>query len=316
MKILANDGISESGKNKLEEYGFEVDLTKVSQEQLINYINDNEIAVILVRSATQVRANIIDNCPSIKIIGRGGVGMDNIDVEYAKSKGINVINTPAASSKSVAELVFSHLFGCVRFLHESNRSMPLDGDSKFKELKKSYAKGTELAGKTIGIIGFGRIGQEVAKIAIGVRMNVIFYDKFIQEADLKLDFFDGQNLTFKLNSSSFEEVLSNSDFITIHIPASDKYIIDSNEFKMMKNGSGILNLSRGGIINEEELIKNIESRKISFAAIDTFEGEPNPSIKILMNSHISLTPHIGAATNEAQDRIGIELAEKINDILA
>ena len=316
MKILANDGISESGKNKLEEYGFEVDLTKVSQEQLIKYINDNQIAVILVRSATQVRADIIDNCPSIKIIGRGGVGMDNIDVEYAKSKGINVINTPAASSKSVAELVFSHLFGCVRFLHESNRSMPLDGDSKFKDLKKSYAKGTELAGKTIGIIGFGRIGQEVAKIAIGVRMNVIFYDKFSQEADLKLDFFDGQNLTFKLNSSSFEEVLSNSDFITIHIPASDKYIIDSNEFKMMKNGSGILNLSRGGIINEEELIKNIETGKISFAAIDTFEGEPNPSIKILMNSSISLTPHIGAATNEAQDRIGIELAEKINDILA
>ncbi len=316
MKILANDGISESGKNKLEEYGFEVDLTKVSQEQLIKYINDNQIAVILVRSATQVRADIIDNCPSIKIIGRGGVGMDNIDVEYAKSKGINVINTPAASSKSVAELVFSHLFGCVRFLHESNRSMPLDGDSKFKNLKKSYAKGTELAGKTIGIIGFGRIGQEVAKIAIGVQMNAIFYDKFIQEADLKLDFFDGQNLTFKLNSSSFEEVLSNSDFITIHIPASDKYIIDSNEFKMMKDGSGILNLSRGGIINEEELIKNIETGKISFAAIDTFEGEPNPSIKILMNSSISLTPHIGAATNEAQDRIGIELAEKINDILA
>ena len=316
MKILANDGISESGKNKLEEYGFEVDLTKVSQEQLIKYINDNQIAVILVRSATQVRADIIDNCPSIKIIGRGGVGMDNIDVEYAESKGINVINTPAASSKSVAELVFSHLFGCVRFLHESNRSMPLDGDSKFKDLKKSYAKGTELAGKTIGIIGFGRIGQEVAKIAIGVRMNVIFYDKFSQEADLKLDFFDGQNLTFKLNSTSFEEVLSNSDFITIHIPASDKYIIDSNEFKMMKDGSGILNLSRGGIINEEELIKNIETGKISFAAIDTFEGEPNPSIKILMNSSISLTPHIGAATNEAQDRIGIELAEKINDILA
>jgi len=315
MKVLANDGISESGKNKLEKYGFVVDLTKVSQEQLVDYINDNEISVILVRSATQVRADIIDNCPSVKIIGRGGVGMDNIDVEYAKSKGINVINTPAASSKSVAELVFSHLFGCVRFLHESNRSMPLDGDSKFKDLKKSYAKGSELAGKTIGIIGFGRIGQEVAKIGIGVGMNVIFHDKFNDQSEIKLNFFDGQNLSFKLSSSSFEEVLSNSDFITIHIPASDKYIIDSNEFKKMKQGSGILNLSRGGIINEEELIKNIDSGKISFAAIDTFEGEPNPSIKILMNPNISLTPHIGAATNEAQDRIGIELADKINDIL-
>ena len=315
MKILANDGISESGKNKLEEYGFEVDLTKVSQEQLVSYINENEISTILVRSATQVRADIIDNCPSIKIIGRGGVGMDNIDVEYAKSKGVNVINTPAASSKSVAELVFSHLFGCVRFLHESNRSMPLEGDTKFKELKKSYAGGTELSEKTLGIIGFGRIGQEVAKIAIGVGMKVIFYDKFNEKADIKLDFFDGQNLSFKLKSSTFEELLNNSDYITVHIPASKEYIIDSDQFAKMKNGVGLLNLSRGGIINEEELIKNIESGKISFAGIDTFEGEPNPSMKILMNSNVSLTPHIGAATGEAQDRIGVELADKIKDIL-
>ena len=316
MKILANDGISESGKNKLEEYGFEVDLTKVSQEQLVRYINENHIIVILVRSATQVRADIIDNCPSIKIIGRGGVGMDNIDVDYAKSKGINVINTPAASSKSVAELVFSHLFGCVRFLHESNRSMPLDGDSKFKELKKAYAGGSELAGKKIGIIGFGRIGQEVAKIAIGIGMNVIFYDKFIEETSLDIEFFDGRNITFNLISSTFDEVLENSDFISLHIPASDKYIIDSKEIEKMKDGVGLLNLSRGGIVNEEELLKSINSGKVSFAGIDTFENEPVPSMKLLMNSNISLTPHIGAATSEAQDRIGVELADKINEILS
>ena len=241
--------------------------------------------------------------------------MDNIDVEYAESKGIKVINTPAASSKSVAELVFSHLFGCVRYLHESNRSMPLEGDTKFKELKKSYAGGSELSGKTLGIIGFGRIGQEVAKIAIGVGMKVIFYDKFNDQANIKLDFFDGQNLSFKLKSSTFDELLNNSDYITVHIPASKEYIIDSDQFAKMKNGVGILNLSRGGIINEEELIRNIESGKISFAGIDTFEGEPNPSMKILMNSNVSLTPHIGAATGEAQDRIGVELADKINDIL-
>ena len=316
MKILANDGISESGKKKLEEYGFEVDLTKVSQEQLVSYINDNHIVVILVRSATQVRADIIDNCPSIKIIGRGGVGMDNIDVDYAKSKGINVINTPAASSKSVAELVFSHLFGCVRFLHESNRSMPLDGDSKFKELKKAYAGGKELAGKKIGIIGFGRIGQEVAKIAIGIGMNIIFYDKFIEETSLDIEFFDGQNITFNLISSTFDEVLENSDFISVHIPASDKYIIDSIEIEKMKDGVGLLNLSRGGIVNEEELLKSINSGKVSFAGIDTFENEPVPSMKLLMNTNISLTPHIGAATSEAQDRIGVELADKINEILS
>lgn len=315
MKILANDGISESGKNKLEEYGFEVDLTKVAQEQLVDYINTNSITSLLVRSATQVRKDIIDNCPSLKIIGRGGVGMDNIDVEYAKSKGLQVINTPAASSKSVAELVFSHLFSCVRFLHESNRSMPLDGDSKFKDLKKSYAKGTELSGKTLGIIGFGRIGQEVAKIGIGIGMNIIFFDKLNNEVSLTLNFFDGQSKTFNLSSSSYKDLLNSSDFITVHIPASDKYIIDSNEFSQMKNGVGILNLSRGGILNEEELLKNIETGKVSFAGIDTFENEPKPSIKILMNSSISLTPHIGAATNEAQDRIGVELADKINEIL-
>jgi len=315
MKVLANDGISESGIKKLEEYGFNVDLTTVAQEQLVDYINTNSINSLLVRSATQVRKDIIDNCPSLKIIGRGGVGMDNIDVEYAKSKGIQVINTPAASSKSVAELVFSHLFSCVRFLHESNRSMPLDGDSKFKDLKKSYAKGTELSGKTLGIIGFGRIGQEVAKIGIGIGMNVIFFDKINKEVSLTLNFFDGQSKTFNLTSSSYDDLLNSSDFITVHIPASDKYIIDSNEFSQMKNGVGILNLSRGGILNEEELLKNIESGKVSFAGIDTFENEPKPSIKILMNSNISLTPHIGAATNEAQDRIGVELADKINEIL-
>ena len=208
MKVLANDGISESGIKKLEEYGFTVDLTKVAQEQLVDYINTNSINSLLVRSATQVRKDIIDNCPSLKIIGRGGVGMDNIDVEYAKSKGIKVINTPAASSKSVAELVFSHLFSCVRFLHESNRSMPLDGDSKFKDLKKSYAKGTELSGKTLGIIGFGRIGQEVAKIGIGIGMNVIFFDKINKEVSLTLNFFDGQSKTFNLTSSSYDDLLN------------------------------------------------------------------------------------------------------------
>ena len=315
MKVLANDGISESGINKLEEYGFDVDLTTVAQEQLVDYINTNSITSLLVRSATQVRKDIIDNCPSLKIIGRGGVGMDNIDVEYARSKGIQVINTPAASSKSVAELVFSHLFSCVRFLHESNRSMPLDGDSKFKDLKKSYAKGTELSGKTLGIIGFGRIGQEVAKIGIGIGMNIVFFDKINEKVSLALIFFDGQSKIFDLTSSSYEDLLNSSDFITVHIPASDKYIIDSSEFSQMKNGVGILNLSRGGIINEDELLKNIETGKVSFAGIDTFENEPKPSIKILMNSNISLSPHIGAATNEAQDRIGVELADKINEIL-
>ncbi len=315
MKILANDGISNSGVEELRKSGFEVITTNVAQEQLENYINTNNVVGLLVRSATTVRKDLIDKCPSLKLIGRGGVGMDNIDVDYARSKGLDVINTPSASSHSVAELVFSHLFSCVRFLHDSNRNMPLEGDSNFKKLKKNYSKGTELKGKTLGIIGFGRIGQETAKIALGIGMNVIYNDKFIDSASINLDFAQNQKVSFDLNSSDLDDVLKNSDFISLHVPAQKDYVIGKNEFKKMKSGAGIINASRGGVINEEELLKYIENGHISFAALDTFENEPNPSIKVLMNQKISLTPHIGAATSEAQDRIGLELAEQISNIL-
>ena len=315
MKILANDGISDSGVEELRKSGFEVITTNVAQEQLENYINTNNVVGLLVRSATTVRKDLIDKCPSLKLIGRGGVGMDNIDVDYARSKGLDVINTPSASSHSVAELVFSHLFSCVRFLHDSNRNMPLEGDSNFKKLKKNYSKGTELKGKTLGIIGFGRIGQETAKIALGIGMNVIYNDKFIDSASIDLDFAQNQKVSFDLNSSDLDDVLKNSDFISLHVPAQKDYVIGKNEFKKMKSGAGIINASRGGVINEEELLKYIENGHISFAALDTFENEPNPSIKVLMNQKISLTPHIGAATSEAQDRIGLELAEQISNIL-
>ena len=315
MKVLANDGISNSGVEKLLNNGIDIKTTTVEQGQLIDYINKNEITVLLVRSATKVRKDIIDNCPSLKIIGRGGVGMDNIDVEYAKEKGLKVINTPAASSESVAELVIAHLYSCVRFLHISNRNMPLEGDSNFKQLKKAFAKGVELRGKTLGIIGFGRIGQEVAKIGLGIGMNVIYYDLHNDKVNLKLEFFDRQILNFNLEKSSFNEVLSKSDFITLHVPAQKEYVIGDKEFDLMKDGIGLINAARGGVVDEVALDKNISDGKISFAALDTFENEPNPEIKLLMNPKISLTPHIGAATNEAQDRIGIELADQIIEIL-
>jgi len=315
MKVLANDGISNSGIEKLLNNGIDIKNITVEQGQLIDYINKNEITVLLVRSATKVRKDIIDNCPSLKIIGRGGVGMDNIDVEYAKEKGIKVINTPAASSGSVAELVIAHLYTCARFLHISNRNMPLEGDSNFKKLKKAFAKGVELRGKTLGIIGFGRIGQEVAKIALGIGMNVIYYDLHNNKVNLKLEFFDRQILNFKLEKSSFKNVLSQSDFITLHVPAQKEYVIGNKEFDLMKDGIGLINAARGGVVDEVALDKNISDGKVSFAALDTFENEPNPEIKLLMNPKISLTPHIGAATNEAQDRIGVELADQIIEIL-
>jgi D-3-phosphoglycerate dehydrogenase len=314
MKVLANDGIATSGVIALNEAGFEVDLKTVPQDELKDYINENKISVLLVRSATKVRKDIIDNCPYLKVIGRGGVGMDNIDVEYAREKGLKVINTPAASSHSVAELVFAHLLGMARFLPESNRHMPLEGDSKFKELKKSFAKGVELKGKTIGIIGFGRIGQATAKVALGLGMKVVAYDPFLDAVNLELNFFDHQSIFFHINTISKEEVLKEADFISLHVPAQKNYIIDTPEFKKMKDGVFIVNAARGGVINEVALVKAIEIGKVSNAALDVYENEPKPEIQLLMNDKLSLTPHIGAATGEAQDRIGTELASQIISI--
>lgn len=314
MNILANDGISSSGKTLLESKGFSVNIVNVAQEQLINFINDKNIEVLLVRSATEVRKELIDNCKNLKLIGRGGVGMDNIDVDYAKQKGLKVINTPAASSNSVAEIVFAHLFGSVRFLYDSNRNMPLDGDVNFKKLKKNYASGSELSGKTLGIIGFGRIGQATARIALGVGMKILVHDPNLNSTNLCLEILN-KNLDFSIKIDSFEDVLKNSDFITLHTPSQNKPIIGKKEIEMMKKGSGIINASRGGVVDEDAIIENLNKNHLSFAAFDTFINEPNPSIRLLMHPKISLTPHIGAATNEAQDRIGIELAEQIIELL-
>jgi D-3-phosphoglycerate dehydrogenase len=311
MKILANDGISKSGIKALEKAGFEVITTKVAQEQVANFVNNNNISVLLVRSATKVRKDIIDACPSIKIIGRGGVGMDNIDVDYAKSKGIHIINTPASSSESVAELVFAHLFTGVRFLHDSNRNMPLEGDTNFDALKKAYANGMELRGKTLGIIGMGRIGKATAKIAIGLGMKVIYSDTHIPKKEIKVSFFDGQSVTISLASQSLESLFPEADFISLHVPAQDEYVIGEKELEMMKDGVGIVNCARGGAIDEVALVKALDEGKVLFAGLDVYENEPNPEITILMNPKISLTPHIGAATEEAQDRIGTELAHQI-----
>jgi D-3-phosphoglycerate dehydrogenase len=315
MKILANDGISQSGIDDLTAAGFEVLTTTVAQEQLENFINSENIVALLVRSATTVRQDLIDACPNLKIIGRGGVGMDNIDVEYAREKGLSVINTPAASSESVAELVFAHLFSGVRFLYDSNRTMPLDGDSKFKTLKKAYAKGTELRGKTLGVIGFGRIGQATAKMALGLGMNVLAFDPFLEKTTLSLAFYDGQTVDFEIKTVSKDTVLKESDFITLHVPAQKEFVIGKPELELMKYGSGLINAARGGVVNEVALVEALNSNKLAFAGLDTFENEPTPAVQLLMNPKISLTPHIGAATNQAQDRIGSELAAQIISIL-
>ncbi|MBL0048470.1 MAG: D-2-hydroxyacid dehydrogenase [Bacteroidetes bacterium] len=308
-KILANDGIDAQGKSILEKAGFTVVTDKVAQENLAQAINENNYVALTVRSATKVRKDVIDACPNLKLIGRGGVGMDNIDVEYAKSKGIQVVNTPAASSHSVAELVFAGLFNMARFTYDSNREMPAKGDTQFDVLKKKYAKGIELGGKTLGIIGIGRIGQSVAKIALGCGMKVIAHDPFIKSVEVPVFIYGAGNIVSKIDTVSLDEVLEHSDFITLHVPSGK--VITKNEIAKMKNGVCLVNASRGGVIDESDLIEALNSGKVAHAALDVFENEPTPRKDILTHPKISLTPHIGAATEEAQERIGIELAEKI-----
>lgn len=309
IKILANDGIDPIGKKLLEEAGFQVDTQTVPQDQLAQALLNYD--AITVRSATKIRKELIDACSNVKLIGRGGVGMDNIDVEYARSKGVAVVNTPAASSLSVAELVFSHLFSCVRFLHDANREMPIQGVTKFNDLKKAYAKGIELRGKTMGIIGFGRIGRETATVALGLGMKVLAYDLYPFDGNITLSFQGNVKVDIPVQTVSFEEVIAHSDFISLHTPFAEKPILGEKEFAAMKKGVGIVNCSRGGTIDEQALLSALNTGQIAFAGLDVFENEPTPLKAILSHPKISLTPHIGASTNEAQERVGTELANLI-----
>lgn len=305
-KILANDGIDALGKKILQEAGFTVITDKVAQENLADYINSNSIEVLTVRSATKVRKDIIDNCANLKLVVRGGVGIDNIDAEYAKEKGLKVANTPAASSDSVAELVIANMFSMCRFLYDSNRKMPISGAVDFNELKKKYSGGKELKGKTLGIIGIGRIGQAVASRALGLGMKVVAYDPFVENTTIKIELDGAGLINIPLKTISLDEVLATSDYITVHVPGGS--IIDKAEIAQMKNGVCLINTSRGGVINEVALIEGLNSGKIAHAALDVFENEPTPKTELLSHPKISLTPHIGAATDEAQERIGLELA--------
>ncbi|RLJ32281.1 D-3-phosphoglycerate dehydrogenase [Chryseobacterium sp. 7] len=312
MKVLANDGISKAGERTLKEAGIEILDNRVAQDHVINFINDNNVDVLLVRSATKVRQNLIDACPGLKIIGRGGIGMDNIDVEYARSKGIKVINTPTASSKSVAELVFGHFLSLARFLHESNRLMPLEGETHFNAMKKSFSNAYELSGKTLGVIGFGSIGQEVIKIGIALGMKVTVLTRSPKTEVLTLNFFNGQSVDFEITSTNdMDAFLKDADFISINTPKTNEYIIDTPQFEKMKDGVYIVNTARGGVINEVTLIDYIESGKVAGAALDVFENEPSPELPLLMNPALSLSPHVGGNTVDAQEKIGIELAEQI-----
>ncbi len=310
MKILANDGISALGKKLLEEAGYNVITEKVAQEELANAVNEQGIEMVLVRSATTVRKEVIDACPNLKLIGRGGVGMDNIDVAYAREKGLTVINTPASSSQSVAELVMGHLFSLSRFLNDSFKNMET-GD--FSTLKKNYAKGVELRGKTLAIVGFGRIGQSLASYALGVGMNVIAVDQAEYTAEIKVPIGGNDVLVSITTVTDLKSILDKVDYISLHVPkqADGSAVITATEFALMKKGVRLVNAARGGVINESDLIEALNNGTVAGIALDVFENEPNPRKDLLNHAKIACTPHIGAATVEAQDRIGEELAQLI-----
>jgi len=310
MKILANDGMAQAGIDVLERAGHTVLTTKVAQEHLANYIQEQGIEVLLVRSATTARQELIDACPGLRMIGRGGVGMDNIDVDYARAQGRFVFNTPAASSESVAELVFAHLGGMLRFLPDANRMMPLEGETRFNDLKKAYAKGQELRGKTIGILGFGRIGRAVARMAYVLGMKVIAHDPLVTDSSFDVVFADGQKLTTRASMHPLNEMLSQSDIVTVHIGGKAE-VLGAAELASMKPGAFLVNAARGGVVNEVALLDALNDGHLAGAALDVFVNEPTPAMQVLMHEKLSLSPHIGAATEEAQDRIGVELAEQI-----
>jgi D-3-phosphoglycerate dehydrogenase / 2-oxoglutarate reductase len=308
IRILANDDIHPDGKLLLEEAGYEVITDKIEQKDLAAQIGTFD--VLLVRSATKVTREIIDAGKKLKIIGRGGVGMDNIDVEYAKSKGIKVINTPKASSRAVAEMAFAHIFSLARYLHNCNRELP-HGD--FKTLKKNFGEGIQVSGSNLGIIGFGRIGQEVAKIGLGLGMKIFAYDPYVQSADIGVQL--GDNTAIKLcvtiETVTMDKLLKMSDFVTVHVPGGTNPLIGEKELATMRDGVIVVNTARGGVIDEDVLLAGLNSGKIAGAGIDVFLNEPNPRNEILQHPKVSMTPHTGAGTVQAQSYIGMELADEI-----
>jgi D-3-phosphoglycerate dehydrogenase / 2-oxoglutarate reductase len=299
VRVLVTDGMEKSGVDKLKGLGFEVVEQFYEAEALGETLKDFD--VLVVRSATKVRKPIIDKAREsgrLKLVIRGGVGVDNIDVAYAMERGIRVTNTPNSSSASVAELAIAHMFSLARFLHISNVTM------REGKWEKKHYEGVELAGKTLGLIGFGRIAKEVAKRAEVLGMKIVYTD-IIGKAEgfEKYEFCD------------MKELLGRADFVSLHIPLDKEKgaVIGTNEIGMMKDGAYIINCARGGVVCEEALLQALNSGKLAGAGIDVFAEEPTKNMELVNHPKVSATPHIGASTMEAQTRIGEEIVSIIEE---
>lgn len=305
--ILVNDSFHSGGLKLLEIEGFSLFKGNYEGEELVRFINENNISILLVRSATKVNRKVIEACKTLKYIGRGGVGMDNVDEAACKEKGIMAFNTPGGSTTAVAEMVFAHLLSLYRFISPSNHLIKED-ISKVKSLKKEFSHGQELKGKTIGIWGTGRIGTEVARLALSFGMNVLAYHKSNSEMSVEFEI-RGKKMEVIIPISSLDEFLQDSDIISLHIPHHDSAVITANVISKMKDGVVFINTSRSSNVDEEALLKAIESGKISKAGLDVFSSKLNS--ELLKHPNVSVTPHLGASTVEGQEKISMELARKI-----
>ncbi len=299
IRVLASDGMDKSAAKVLEEAGYEVVQQFYEAEELKEKVK--EFDVLVVRSATKVREPVIDSAleaGKLKLIIRGGVGMDNIDVAYARERGITVANTPSASSASVAELAIAHMFALARFLYISNVTMR---DGKWE--KKAY-KGTEICGKTLGLIGMGRIARETAARAEALGMKVVYTNQSGPKAELPYEW------------KSLDELLAMSDYVSLHMPAKKDTpaLLDAEKIALMKDGAFLVNTARGVLVDTDALLDALNSGKLGGAALDVYVKEPCTDERLLHHPKISMTPHIGASTKEAQKRIGEETVKIIRDM--
>jgi len=299
LKILITDGMDKKAVQTLKDMGHQVTEQFFEPQELKERVKNFD--VVIVRSATKVRKDIIDSAlqtGNLKLIIRGGVGVDNIDVTYAESKGIKVRNTPKASSSAVAELALGHMFSLARFVGISNVSI-----REGKWNKKKYT-GIELSGKTLGLIGFGRIGKELAKKAKGLEMKIIYHDILGPAKDCP-----------EYSFVSLDKLLADSDFVSLHIPGDEDKspVIGKAEFTKMKDGAYFINCARGSVIDEAALLEALNSGKLSGAGIDVFSEEPSQNLELISHERVSVTPHVGASTKEAQKRIGAEIVSIIQE---
>jgi D-3-phosphoglycerate dehydrogenase len=299
FRVLVSDPLAQDAVDAMRASGLAVDeKTDLTPEQLQAEIPAYE--ALVVRSATKVRVPIIDAAEKLRLIVRAGVGIDNIDVDYATSKGIEVRNTPSASSNSVAELALGHMFSLARFIGRGTVSV------RSGAWEKKALKGVELTGKTLGVVGIGRIGRMLAEKASALGMSVVAHDKYVDESPLP----------GIVAMVSLEELLREADFISLHVPFDPEVgaLIGAPEMEAMKRGAFLINCARGGVVDEDAAAAALASGHLAGAALDVFADEPPAGeSSLLQQDNVSLTPHIGASTAEAQQRVGSEAAQIVID---